>query len=207
MLFNFEKAFVRPGTKVSDESRPTLSLTPTFNTFRLNKLGRATVMTGSNGGNGRVILFDMAAQYPDIAEDQRFYICEGYTNDKGEEVGAKVAEDTGNFSYSGVYGAILANKNNIINITPNALVDMDLVYPKDLESETSGQHTSKYAVSTVLVPYANGEVQEIFSGVFRQMFVLTNAERTPHTRREVTKKTTSDPVGEAADLFSDDDNN
>jgi hypothetical protein len=217
MLFNFKTAVVKPGTKVTDESRPTLTLTPTFNSFRLNKLAQRLVqhylvdsLNDPKIGT-RVLMFDMAVQYPDIDPESRFALCEGYLDENGDPVGAKVADETGGFSYSVIYGAMLAQDNTIVNITPAALVDKGLVYPKQA-GDKSPQHTSMKTFNTVLEPYANGEEFEVGNGVYRKLWLITNFIENDHTKREVGKSepVTKGAVDEAADLFDEvdiDDNN
>lgn len=206
MFFNFQQALVKPGTKVVDESRPTITLTPSYNTFRLNKNARNQVLSGEAGGNGRVLLFDMASKHPDVAEDQRFYICEGFVGDDGVDVGAKLAKDTNTFSYSGVYGAMLANNNEVVNITPAGLIAMDLLYPRE-EGDGVNQFSAKFSKVGILIPYNNGEPVEVYNGVYRKMYAITSFESTPHTKREMSKKEyLSDTAAEAADLFDDDQN-
>jgi len=210
MLFNFKTAVVKPGTKVTDESRPVLTLTPTFNSLRLNKNAQQLVQqylidTLDDEKIGtRVLMFDMAVQYPDIDPNSRFALCEGYIGDDGAPVGAKVAVDTGSFSYSVIYGAMLLQDNAITNITPAALIERGLVYPK-AAGDKSPQYTSTKVVNTVLEPYANGEEFEVANGVYRKLWLVTNFTEDDHTKREITKKesVTKAATDLAQDLFAD----
>ena len=210
MLFNFKTAVVKPGTKVTDESRPVLTVTPTFNSLRLNKSAQQLfqhylVDTLDDEKIGmRVLMFDMAVQYPDIDPNSRFAICEGYLDDKGAPVGAKVAADTGNFSYSVIYGAMLLQDNAVTNITPAALIDKGLVYPKEA-GDKSPQYTATKVINTVLEPYANGEEFEVANGVYRKLWLVTNFVENDHTKREFGKSESVDKgaIDEAQDLFAD----
>lgn len=175
---NFKTAMVKSGKKSQEESYPQLVLTSTYNSFRLNnKALRALEVSKGD----RVVMYDMGTAAPDA--DSRFFISAGFENSKGDTTGAKITGVSNGFNYSGVYGAMLVNDDETMDITPAGLIAKDLLYDKDEDS--NGQYVARRVATAELVPYNGGEPVEVDDNVFVKLFAVTNIEFTEHTKREI----------------------
>ncbi len=172
MEFNFKNKFVKSGHKVQDESAPIVTLTSTFNVFKLNNKAMSALGVAPEE---RVVMFDFGADAVD--ENSRFFICKSFEVD-GVEVGAKITSQR-QFSYSGIYGAMLLNDGKTENITAETLAGKDLVYTKPKDKKSS--YISKHIVNGTLEVVADGEEQQVADGVYRKMYAITNLIFKDHT--------------------------
>jgi hypothetical protein len=181
--FNFKSALVKSGKKVVDESKPVLTLLSTFNNFKLNR--KAMQMLDVAPG-GAVVLLDGGAQAPDL--EHRFFIGKSFKapDKKGKmtEYGSKITENQ-SFTYSVVYGAILAQDMDVISITPESLIERGLLYDKS-EGSKSTQYISAKVGTADIIPFADGEPQEVADNVFIPLFLLTNFDFEDYTPKGVT---------------------
>jgi hypothetical protein len=173
--FNFKSAAVKSGKKVVDESKPVISLLSTFNNFKLNR----TAMQALEVGVGdRVVLLDIGEQAPNL--DNRFFICKDFEV-KGKTFGSKITTGQ-SFTYSVVYGAMLAQDLGITSITPQSLIEMGLLHEKSEDSKST-QYIAAQEADMDMELYANGEPQEVSSGVERVLYRICNFQFEDHTPR------------------------
>jgi hypothetical protein len=177
--FNFKGSAVKSGKKVVDESKPLLSLLSTFNNFKLNR----TAMQALGVAVGdRIVLMDIGEQAPNL--DNRFYITSDFEVN-GKPYGSKITTGQ-SFTYSVVYGAMLAQDMSITSITPQSLIDLGLLYEKS-EDAKSTQYIAARVAEMDLELYANGEPQEVMAGVEKVLYRICNfrfEDHTPKSRSE-----------------------
>ncbi len=189
--FNFKQAFVKSGSKPTNEASPIININSTFNSFRLNK--KAMQLIGVQPGvegHDRVVMYDMGAQASDI--NSRFFISKSFTM-KGVDIGAKVASN-GSFNYSGVYGCMLANDMDVLSINAQGLIDKGLVYPKDADSNSQYIATKVgYAKVAVL---GDGEEQEVPSddGTGRVLYTISDLALNDHASRAAGESDEDDDI-------------
>jgi hypothetical protein len=171
--FNFKNAVVKSGKKVVDESKPLIQLLSTFNNFKLNR--KAMQELGVSVG-GRVVLLDLGGNAPDL--ENRFFITKSIKVDD-KEIGAKLTNNQ-SFTYSVVYGAMLAQDMDIISITPESLIERGLVHDKTGLARST-QYISAKVATADLVPFADGEPQEIMDGVEVPLWRIANIKFEDYT--------------------------
>ena len=176
MEFNFKSALVKSGSKVTDESAPILNLTSTFNVMKLNR--KAMTALGVGVGD-RVVMFDVGSAADDL--NNRFFICKSFEVN-GVDVGSKITSD-GRFSYSIIYGAILAQDMDVTSIAPESLIERGLLQGKN-EDKTS-QYIALKTMSAKLQPVNDGEEVTVADGVSRPMFVITDMAFVEHTPKSM----------------------
>jgi hypothetical protein len=182
MEFNFSKGQVKSGAKSVDESYAQLSLTPTYNTFKLNN--KAMGLLGIVPGD-RVIMFDMVSLGATDQND-RYYLAsaEGIEID-GVEQGAKVTT-TRSFNYGGIYGTIIADDFEVTSISPVSLAEKGLLEQRVSTSDAGNVTTMNISLkvaSCKLVAVNDGELCEVQGGEPRQLFQLTDFTFKSHTPR------------------------
>jgi hypothetical protein len=178
-MFNFKNAVVKSGSKLVDESKAILSLASTYNSFGLNK--KAMALLGVGVGE-KVVLFDVKDEATD--QNSRFFICKGFEVN-GKEMGATITKGQ-SFSYSIVYGAMLAQDANEIALTPQQLIDRGLLYEKD--SASTSQYVSTKTAECELVAVNDGQPVEVADGVEEVVYMITNFNFSDHTKKVMTKK-------------------
>lgn len=188
---NFKSAFVKSGTKVKNESEPILTLTPSHNGFRLNNLAMKTLGITQKD---RVVMFSDFD--PNELKDQteRYYIAKGFELD-GVEQGAKVGVQNA-FTYSDIWGSMLANDNNLQSVDDQGLIDRGLMI-----ANAKGTKIAVKSLTAELVPYQNGEPVEVMEGVELPLYQLTNFKFKDHTPKSNTR--TGDYVEE--EMFDQDE--
>lgn len=185
--FSFKDALVASGTKSVNESYPELTLTSSYNGFRLNR--KASKMIGVGEGD-RVIMFD--AKYTGAeGEADRYYIAKEVVAKGNKPQGAKIGKGTNSFNYSGIYGTMLVGDFEIASITTQELIDKDLMVKRTTtndKDETFNSFISLFSGSAELVPFQDGEPVEIEEGVELVLYQVTDLKLTPHSPKTMTKK-------------------
>jgi len=201
-MFQFKNALVISGSKSVNEAEPVIELNSTLNTFTLNK--KAMLLLDITPGEDRVAMFDMAGQGATDHND-RFYICKSFDIQKGNSsvpAGALVST-TGKFSYNRIYGAMICEDMDVIDITPEAMVERGVVYPKVKGANT--QYISKKVGNGKLELYKNGEEIEVRDGIMRKLALITNLQFTEHVSTRANSIEDEATVDQTqGDLFSDD---
>jgi len=189
--FSFKDALVASGTKSVNESYPELTLTSSYNGFRLNR--KAAKMIGVDEGD-RVIMFD--AKYTGAeGEEDRYYIGQEVKRDGVKPQGAKIGKSANSFNYSGIYGTMLARDFDIASITVDELIARDLMVKRETtndKGETFNSYIALFSGSAELVPFQEGEPVEIEEGVEMVLYQVTNLTLTPHNPKTMSKKDEND---------------
>jgi len=192
-VVNFKKSYVKSGQKVANETVPQLTLTSTYNSFKLND--KACALLGVEQGDN-VIMFDAFDANDPCSQEERFYICAadgwltGAKNKRGEDIvhGAVLGETKG-FNYSHIYGAMLNNDAEV------EVAGYDYLESKGLVGKTpSGSKVSSKIITAELVPYQEEPV-EIGEGEERILYKLVNFNIKDHAipvEEEVTEEAVSD---------------
>jgi len=172
---NFKRGVVKRGTKVTNEANPQITLASTYNNFKLNK--KAMALLDLNGdGEDRILMMDMLNNGAN-GNDDRFYICKAGMEVKGVVQGSKVAE-SGTYSYSVIYGAMLANDVEVSEITPAGLISRDLLE----ENPKGGSYiATKIGTGDITPVGEDGDEFEIFDGVSVPLFLISGVEFREHT--------------------------
>ena len=170
---NFKKGVVKRGTKVTNEANPQITVLSTYNNFKLNK---KTMNLLDVGAGERVLMLDMMGNGAQ-SQDERFYICKAGFEVKGVVQGSKISE-TGTFSYSVVYGAMLANDTEIIEITPAGLIKEGLL----VETPKGGSYIANHIGVGDITPVSeDGQLVEIFDDVEVELFAISGITFRDHT--------------------------
>lgn len=179
---NFQLGVVKSGVKMSGSSLPQITATSTFNKFNINNPAQA--LMGVKEGS-YLVFSDMITGADDM--DSRFYIFEGWdtgkVNEAGEAIftGAKIGVGA-NFNYSKIYGLILKQDWEALEVHPSDLI-------RDGLMEKSGKAlVALKKVTADLEAVADGEplvVGQDADGndVMRVVYRLHNYEETAHTPR------------------------
>lgn len=185
--FSFKDALVASGTKSVNESYPELTLTSSYNGFRLNR--KAAKMIGVDEGD-RVIMFD--AKYTGAeGEEDRYYIGKEVVAEDGKPQGAKIGKSANSFNYSGIYGTMLANDFDIASITTDELITKNLMEKRSTtndKGDTTNAYIGLFTGSAELVPFQEGEPVEIEEGVEMVLYQITNLSLTPHNPKVMKKE-------------------
>lgn len=180
---NFNKGFIKKGTKISEGAEPVIRITSTYNNFALNE--KAMRLLDVKPGE-TVAMYDLSGEGATSNTEDRFFISKSFVNENGIDPGAKIGKGNG-FSYSKIYGAILAtaalldNELDITEITPAQLMEKELM----VESETlvNGKPTASYIATKKgigkVIEVGDGEEYEV-EGVMRKMFVIQNINWSDH---------------------------
>jgi hypothetical protein len=143
-----------------------------MNTFRLNQ--KAMQLLGLAAGE-KIALLDFGTNAPN--QETRFFCCKDFVKG-GESQGAVISKLNG-FTYSKIYGAMLANDPEVISISPASLIEKGLMYPK-AEGKASQYVAAKKATADITLA-GEGEVAD---GVYRELYLINNFLFTDHTPRE-----------------------
>ncbi len=177
---NFSKGFVKSGTKNVSEASAKLTLTSTYSNFKLNNKAMAAI--GVSDGE-RVVMFDMYSAGA-TNQDDRYYICAGFTDNEGVAQGALISKQRA-FRYSGIYNTMLANNFELMSLSADDVVEQGLAIKRESVSEKTGVTTQMYialkTASLDLIPVNDGEPVEVADGVERKLFKLTNIKFSAHT--------------------------
>jgi len=172
---NFSKGAVKSGTKNVSEAYAQITLTSTYNHFKLNNkaLAALDVVKGDT-----VVMFDMK---PQGASDQtdRYYICKGWKTKEGVE-GAKIGANN-SYSYSGIYTTMLANDIENDSIAPEDLVKTGLMV--SLEGTNGPRYISTKIGTFKMEEYNDGEPVEVADGVSQVVYVVQLVSFRDHTPR------------------------
>lgn len=176
---DFTKGFVESGSKVMQSNRPEVILTSTHNRFVVNDKARDLmgIKTGS-----KIWLNDMLSLSDD--NEQRFFAAVDVAVD-GNIKGAVIGKNSG-FTYSKVYGAILAS---IGNINTKEIKFEDLERVGLMESRVNEETGNKTFVATKkiameVVKVADDAVvayDESGNEVRAALFMFTNFSEYTHT--------------------------
>lgn len=171
---DFGSARIKSGTKVRNESEPILTLTSGYNGFKLNGLAMSTL--GVKQGDKVVLFSDFDPNDP-VEQEERYYIAKEVDEAlEGATIGVNNL-----FSYSGIWGTMLANDKTLQSVTPDVLVEKGLM--------TINDKNTKIATKTcdmILVPYQDGKEIDV-DGVMVKLFQLTNFRFKDHTPRTINK--------------------
>lgn len=178
LKLNFKTANVKSGSRSTSESAPFLTLTPSLNSFKLNKTAMSAL--GINEGQ-RIVLFDAFGQGELESNDERFYIAPAQYEVDGVEQGAIVSKKLLGFSYSSVYGSMLCNNPEVGGMTVPELVEEGLVTARTNEAGNV-THSAVKSMVYKLVPFGDGDV-EIADGVERPLFQLVLVREEAHKAR------------------------
>ncbi len=184
---SFKDALVASGTKSVNESYPELTLTSSYNGFRLNR--KAASLLGVGEGD-KVIMFD--AKYTGAeGEADRYYIAAEVLADGAKSQGAKIGKGTSSFNYSGIYGTMLNGDFDTSSITTDELIDKGLMVKRTTtndKGDTFNSFISTKIGSAELIPFQDGEEIEIEEGVFMVLYQVANLEFSDHTPKTITRK-------------------
>lgn len=125
---------VNSGSKLTGFMNPTISVNSTKDQFTLDQ--KAMDLLGVAENDYVVLIDNHKGQFD--PEDPRFYLTKGYIKD-GEQKGAKIGKNK-SFSYSVIWGAMLANKDGETQISVAELEATGLVMQRE---------TKKGAISTI----------------------------------------------------------
>lgn len=191
------KGFIKSGTKAVSEASPVLSLTTSYNGFKLNKkamaqLGVVAGVDKEHPGD-RVILFDMRydenGERTGLEQREGFFICKaGFEDEKGVEQGATIGSHR-TFNYSEAYGNILCDDINVESIDYDSLVAKGLMRTTDKKSKVAMK-----TVVTELIPYNDGEPTLIPGGHERVLFQLGNFRFKDNEAKD--EDVTTEPAGD-----------
>lgn len=170
---NFKKGVVKRGTKVSNEANPQITVLSTYNNFKLNKKARALLDVGEGE---RVLMLDMMGNGAQ-AQDERFYLCKADFDVAGVAQGAKLGKG-GTYSYSVIYGAIMADDVEITEITPAGLIERELL----VETPKGGSYISnQIGVADIERVGDEDEKVEVFEGIEVELFSIGEVKFHDHT--------------------------
>lgn len=126
--FSLAGKVAKTGKKVSESLRPELVALSTMNKFALNGKARKLMDIQAaldSGQDVRVVILDAVGQEGVDTVEERFFLGVGYTKNS-QAVGAKLNK-AGEFSYSGIYGTIMAEDVDIEDIPMEDLVRKGVV--------------------------------------------------------------------------------
>ena len=172
----FKLSIATKGQKATNATRPELSLTPTYNQFRLNPL--ATKALDLEDGDYITIVEDN-----DKSWKGRFYIAVG-TVENGAKLAAinkkKGVGRTLTFTFSGVYSRMLQGDGNAQNLAPDILSNEGFL----TKHITKGQNASY--VATKKIHWGIGEGMEVeIDGEEMTVYPLVEAKEENYTPRNM----------------------
>jgi hypothetical protein len=172
----FEQGFIPSGKKISGSSRPEIIASSTKDKFVINS--RAAALMGLEEGD-RVVMSDLSGKPGVESQEQRFYITKGFEYG-GKPAGAKLGKAFV-FSYSGPYGAIMADDVEVKECNTADLVRMG----KGIIKEESGNFVAlqKVHMEVVLV----GEASPMKDVPPQPIYALTNFEIVEHDPKGISE--------------------
>ena len=144
--FSLSGKVAQTGKKVSESLRPELVALSTMNKFALNGKARKLMDIQADLDSDqkfRVVIVDAIGEDGVTDNDNRFFLGLGYTKNS-QEVGA-LLNKAGEFSYSGIYGTIIADDIDTEEIPMEDLVRQGIV----VKTTTDGGKTSYISTKKV----------------------------------------------------------
>lgn len=184
---SFKNALVQSGTKSVNEAYPEISLTSSYNGFKLNN--KAAKLLGVGSGD-RVIMFD--AKYSGAeGQDDRYYIGKEAIVEGEDPSGAKLGKVGHTFNYSGIYGTMLLQDFDVASVNADELVSQGKLVKRTAIKEDGTPGTVNYisteTASGELVAFQDGEPVEIDEGVEMVLYQVTGLRFSDHTPKVVNK--------------------
>lgn len=191
------------GSKSTGSAYPALTVTSTKDKFSLNQKALA-IMELVEGMN--VVMLDLnKGQQVTDNPNERFYLTKGWDKGKGNMEGAKIGKN-GNFSYAGVYSAIVMNDPTI---SEASVKDMEKAGKGIIRTNNAGTDKEKEAFIGLqkitfkverLVQKAEVEGEadttefKVAEGITQPIYALTEMDTIKHTPREAEAEVAADAV-------------
>lgn len=178
--FSFSGAFSPSGVKNNTSARPELIALSSKDKFNLNgkAMGNIAVVPGD-----KIAIFDMRRKNKvDIQE--RFFITKGFTVEGEELKGLVTIGKGGNFSHSGIYGAIMSMDSDVVACSVQDLVRWDRGFIND-----KGRFVANQKIHMEVKSIGDHEVAP---GIVQEVFALTNFEVIPFTPNNSSDEDVSD---------------
>lgn len=185
---NFGVAFVKSGTKATNESAPQVTIASTYNTFKLNNLAMKSL--GLAAGD-TVVMFDNFDPNDITTQDDRYLIAKGNFDVDDLAQGAKLSPYK-SFNYSHIYNTILLGEAGVESVSTVEMINKGIIV------DTGSSKVSTKVGTAELVPYQDEEV-EIAEGVMRKVYRLVNFKFRAHDIELEGDEVPQDEVPEAND--------
>lgn len=170
---------VKSGTKVSGSTNPQLILQSTKDKFKLNE--KAAALMGIDAGSYVVLLDVNRGAVETEKNSDRYFITKGYTSSTGGQAGAKIGKKL-DFSYSGIWAAILMNKPEVTECKTDDLLALGLGTISDKSENFISNKKVIMDVRPFEVEGEDGIVTEfeVAPGVTQKIYILTNLNFVDH---------------------------
>lgn len=169
---------VKSGTKVSGSTNPQLILQSTKDKFKLNE--KAAALMGIDAGSYVVLLDVNRGAVETTSNADRYFITKGYTSSNAQ-AGAKIGKKL-DFSYSGIWAAMLMNKPEVTECKTDDLLALGLGTISDKSENFISNKKVVMDVRPFEVEGEDGVVNEfeVAPGVTQKIYILTNLNFVDH---------------------------